>query len=219
MRTKFMRIRPERTARTSCCSSISTLNMAFVRASTTLPSTSISSFFGIASFPWRGTNSCILCTLTCKDAHYLAALRQRAKQQCSHRSYPAFHSARCCPVFEFKLSHCVARCLLIYIQKVQNGSSCYSCSQLRIIAYIPIKVERQLAISTKFSSPLLKRQNISVAFGNCHCVLEVSAIGPAGGDDGPVVLQNLRILRAHDHHRLDGDHHAWLEPEHVPWIA
>src|SRR5437588_11609363 len=47
MRTKFIRMRPERVARTSCFSSISTLNMALGRASITLPSTSISSFFAI----------------------------------------------------------------------------------------------------------------------------------------------------------------------------
>src|SRR5881397_2459837 len=53
MRMKFLRIFPEMCARTTCLFSSSTLNMAFGSVSTTVPTTSMASSFGIGTLGLR----------------------------------------------------------------------------------------------------------------------------------------------------------------------
>src|SRR5213594_2467299 len=55
MRMKFLRIFPEMCARTTCLFSSSTLNMAFGSVSTTVPTTSIASSFGIGTLDLRSS--------------------------------------------------------------------------------------------------------------------------------------------------------------------
>src|SRR5262249_38976181 len=62
-------------------------------------------------------------------------------------------------------------------------------------------------------------EDVPALFGNGDRVLEVGGEAAVGGDRRPVVLQHPHLPRPHRDHRLDREHHAFLQHRPSPGLA